>query len=105
MTLKAIRCGKTFGVDLLAADQVAHLVHQLVHRLLAGARDRLVGRDDDAPDPRRVVQGLEDNHHLDRRAVGVGDDALLCVRDRVRVDLRHHERERPAPSGRRWCCR
>ena len=43
-------------------------------RPLAGRR--LIGRDDDALDARQVVQRLQRDDHLDRRAVRVGDDAL-----------------------------
>ena len=94
MTLKAICLEKVFGRDLLAGDVDAlGLVPELVHRLLARARDRLVGRDDDPLDPRAVVQRLQRHHHLRGRAVGVGDDVLGGVAlDRVRVHLRHDQR-------------
>ena len=64
---------------------------ELVDALLAGARDRLVGADDDPPDAGGVVQRLERDDHLDRRAVGVGDDPLV-LGDVVRVDLGDDQR-------------
>ena len=40
------------------------------------------------------LEGLERHHGLNGRAVGVCDDALvLILRDGMRVDLRHHERD------------
>ena len=54
------------------------VVEQLVHAFLAGARHRLVGRDDHALDLELVVQRLQRHHHLDGRAVRVGDDAALA---------------------------
>ena len=63
----------------------ARLLEQLVHGLLAGARDRLVGGHHDAPDRRRVVQRLQRHDQLRGRAVRVGDDVLACVKPRDRV--------------------
>ncbi len=82
------------GLDLLAGHVDAlGLVPELVHRLLAGAGDGLVGRDDDAGDARPVVDRLQRHHHLRGRAVGVGDDVLAGIaRDRVRVHLGHDQR-------------
>ncbi len=85
--------GKLLGLDVADGEHRLGLVEQLVHRLLAGAGDRLIGRDHDALDARLVVQRLERHHELRGRAVGVGDDALLAeARDRVGIDLRHHQR-------------
>ena len=66
----------------------------------AGAGHRLVGRDDQALDPGRVVDRLERDHQLHRRAVRVGDDALVGV-ERLRVDLGDDERDLgvAAPGG------
>ena len=64
---------------------------QLVDALLAGPGDRLVGADDHAAHPGGVVQRLERDDHLDRRAVGVGDDPLV-LEDVVRVDLGDDQR-------------
>ena len=57
----------------------AGLPVQLVHRRLAGAGDGLIRRHHDALDAGDVVQGLERHHHLDRGAVGIGDDVPLRV--------------------------
>ena len=59
------------------------LSFELVNALLAGAGDRLVGADDHAAHPGRVVQGLERDDHLDGRTVGVGDDPLVLERCRA----------------------
>ena len=40
------------------------------------------------------MQRLQRHQHLDGRAVGVGDDAVRAVlRDGLRVDLGHHQRD------------
>ena len=71
----------------------AGVVEQLVHRLLAGAGGRLVSRDDDALDPRAVVQRLQGDDHLGGRAVRVGDDIPRPIAgDRLGVHLRHDQR-------------
>ena len=57
----------------------------------ARARNGLVGRDDDVTHPRRVVQRLQGDDHLDGAAVGVRDDPLGPSRQGRRVHLRHHE--------------
>jgi hypothetical protein len=76
---------------LLAGQQRARLAEQLVDRLLAGAGDRLVGRDDEPLDPGRVVDRLQRDDHLHGRAIRVGDDPAVAV-ERVRVDLGDDER-------------
>ena len=85
--------GKLLALGLVHGEDRLGLREQLVHRLLAGARHRLVGRHHHALDPRLVVQRLERHDELRGRAVRVGDDALLAeTRDRVGVDLRHDQR-------------
>ena len=77
---------------LVIDEDAFRLVPQLVHRFLAGAGDRLVGRDDNALDADGVMQRLQRDNQLGRRAVGVRDDALLGVaHDRIGVHFRHHE--------------
>ena len=72
---------------------------QPLHRLRARARDRLVGRDAHAREPRRVVQRLERARERDRAAVRVRDDAVVLGRP-VAVHLRHDERDaRLEPVG------
>ena len=88
----AVREG--LGFRLAGVHQVGDLLLELLDALLALARDRLVGRDDDAPELRGVVQRLEHDDHLDGRAVGVGDDAaVLRHRDRLGVHLGDDERD------------
>ena len=82
------------------------LVPELVHPFLPGARDGLVGGDDDALDPRPVVQRLQRHHHLRGRAVGVRDDHLVAVAlDRLGVHFRHDQRDLAGRSGRATSCR
>ena len=53
------------------------LVPQLVNALFARTGYRLVGADNNAFDPRAVVQRLQRHDHLRGRTVGVGDDLAL----------------------------
>ena len=77
----------------IADEDVAALLEQLVHARLAGAGDRLVGRDDDPLDRRRVVQRLQRHHHLRGRAIRVGDDVLAPIEvDRLGIHLGHDQR-------------
>ncbi len=64
-------------LDLPLVQQRVGLVEQLVHRLLARAGDGLVGGDHQSLDAGRIVDRLEGDDHLHRRAVGVGDDPLV----------------------------
>ena len=61
-------------------DDLAHLLVQLLDAGQAAAGDRLVGARDQPDQAGLVVQRLEHRHRRHRRAVGVGDDALACVR-------------------------
>ena len=69
--------GELLRLDRVGDEHRARLREQFVHRLLAGARHRLIGRDDDALDLRRVVQRLQRHDELRGRAIGIGDDVLL----------------------------
>ena len=83
---------KLLLLDLLQRVERLGLAVELVHAVLAGAGDRLVGRDDDALDGGVVMQGLEGDDELRGRAVRVGDDALLLdVAHGLGVHLRDHE--------------
>ena len=60
---------------------------------LPGAGDRLVSGDHHTLDLPLVVQRLQRHHHLDGRAIRIGDDpALGELPQVVRVHLRHHQR-------------
>src|SRR3546814_15429201 len=62
----------------------ARLLEKFVHGILAGAGDRLIGRDDDTFDPEQVVQRLECDDHLDRRSAErrVGKECVSKCRSR-----------------------
>ena len=63
--------GELVRRDFIADEDRSALLEQLVHRRLAGARDRLIGRDHHALDRRRVVQRLERDDHLRGRPAPV----------------------------------
>ena len=86
-------------------DHLADLLVELGDAGQPGAGDRLVGRDDHGHQPGLVVQRPQHRHHGHRGAVGVGDDALGSVGDRMRVDLGDHQRDRRGPSARPTSCR
>ena len=103
MTLKAMRLENFFVVDLAEREHRLGLREQFVHRLLAGARHRLIGRHHHALDRGLVVQRLERDHELRGRAIRIGDDVLLGeADDRVGVHFRHDQRHvRVHAPGRR----
>ena len=80
------------GRHLLALAQRRHLVVQLEQALGSLAAGGLVGRDDHALDPGQIVQRLQRDDHLDRRAIGIGDDALGDCFEGVGVDLGDDQR-------------
>src|SRR4028119_2081795 len=91
-------CSNSSSMPFFPAPAPAHealpaLPEHLVHALLPRARDRLVGRDDDALDPGGIVERLQGDHHLGGRAIGIGDDVLAAIAvDGVGVHLRHDQR-------------
>ena len=94
MQLKAISLGNFLGSTSWPGTYLPLVcAPQLVHGVLAGAGDGLVGRHHHALDGGVVVQGLQRHHQLHGRAVGIGDDVLLGVAGhRVGVDLGHDQR-------------
>ncbi len=75
----------------LALDEnAARLALQLGHALGARAAGGLVGRDDDALDAEGLTQRLQRDHEDRRRAVRIGDEAVVA--DRVGIHLGHHQR-------------
>ncbi len=97
--------GDLVGVDRRAdrapGDVGLHLGLQLGDGLVARAADRLVGVHHDAFESRGVAERGEHGHQLHRRAVGVGDEALMGARVGG-VDLGHHQRHaRLHPPARR----
>ena len=77
---------------------------QPLHRLRAGARDRLVGGDADAHEPGRVVQRLQRAGERDRAAVRVRDDAVVLGARGCRSPPGRRAARR-ARAGRRPTCR
>jgi hypothetical protein len=61
----------------LAFQHRSRLGLKLLDRLLAGARHGLVGRDHQALDSDLALDRRQRDHHLHRRAVGVGDQAQV----------------------------
>ena len=93
MTLKAICLVNFLGVGRVGRENALGLVPQLVHRLLAGARHRLIGRHHHALDLGAVMQRLQHHHELGGRAIRIGDDVLLGESGHgVGIDLGHDER-------------
>ena len=85
--------GEDITLDRVADIDAPGLGKQLLHSLLSGARDRLVGRDHHPADLEGVVQRLQGHHQLGGGTVGIGDDvALAVVAKRITVHLGHDER-------------
>ena len=77
----------------MACCKPCSLLRQFVHCLLAAARHRLVSRDIDALDACGIMQRLERDQHLHRRAVRVRNDVVpLVACEGVRVHFRDYER-------------
>ncbi len=86
--------GELLRLDRVVDEARLGLAEQLVHALLAGARNGLVGGDHHATDLEAVVQRLQRDHHLDGAAIRVGDDFPPGeAREVLRIDLRHHQRD------------
>ncbi len=77
MRLKAIPLRELLALHLAQREDRLRLVEELVHALLPGARDGLVGGDDDALDGGRIVKRLQGDDELGGRAFRVGDDVEL----------------------------
>ena len=98
--------GKPLGLGSVADENTLGLIPQLVHRLLAGARYGLVGRNHHALDARRIMQRLQYDDELGGRAIGIGDDVpplrtAHIMFKRLGIDLGHDERNFRivAPAG------
>src|SRR5215212_6842979 len=86
--------GDLMGIDAwlrrLTVENRPRLLPQLPDCVSAGARDRLIGGDDQPLDPDRVEDRLQRHHQLHRGAVGIRDQAVV-IGDRVVVHPRHDE--------------
>ena len=84
------RHGEAIKVALGAAAQ---LLGQHLDAFDPAARGGLVGADGQALQAGLLMQRLQHRHGGHGGAVGVGDDALRDVVQRVRIDLGHHQRD------------
>jgi len=98
--------GKLLRRRLVGHKDALGLVPQLVEAFLAGAGNGLIGGHHHALDPGHVMQGLEGDHKLGRRAIGIGDDVAAVVAghvldQRMGVHFRNDERHFRviAPAG------
>ena len=78
-------------------------VQQPLHRGVARAGGRLVGREADAPQPGGATQGLEDADELDGGAVRIGDDPVVLVRAAPRSPPGRRAARRPRAGRPRTC--
>ena len=86
--------GKVLGLHRVVHVDRARLVEQFVHRGAARPGNGLVGRYHNALDPSEIMQRLQRDDQLDRRAVRIGDNpAFRVLGDGLRVDLRHDQRD------------
>ncbi len=67
------------GLGLFACEDVAGLVFEFLHALVARAGGGLIGRNVHALDLEGFMEGGECDDHDDGGAVGVGDDAALAA--------------------------
>ena len=96
-----------FDLDRIGDEDGAGLLEEFVHAFLAGAGDRLVGRDDDALDLGAIMQRLQRDDELGGRAIRVGDDVTLAreLGDGIRVHFRNDQRNVLRRSARPRSCR
>ncbi len=81
------------GVRRATVEQFTGLNAQLVNGVATGTRHRLIGGDHHPLQGSSIVQGLKSHHHLNSRAVRVGDNTLFVVLGNIlRIDLGHHQR-------------
>jgi len=84
--------GELLDRRLLAGTQFGILSHQFVHGCRTGAARRLIGRNADAADMRQVLDSLQRNDHLNRRAVRVGNDPARRIDSVFRIHFGHDQR-------------
>ena len=95
--------GKFSVFDRIGDKHGARLAEQFVHRLFAGARDGLIGRNDDTPDFGLVMKRLDRDDDSRRRAVRICDNAFgNSAFERLCIDLGNDEGNLAvhAPAGR-----
>ena len=66
------------------------LSHHLVDSWSPGTGDGLISRDDDPLDGVLLVEGSQRKEHLNRGAIGVGDDIIIFRQD-IGIDLRNDQ--------------
>ena len=89
--------GNLLGIHLalrrLTVQKARRLPRQLFNGRFAGTGYRLVRGHVNALDTHGIVDRLQGHQHLDRGAIGVGDNALLVeIGDRMGVDFRDNQR-------------
>ncbi len=92
MTLKAKGCVPSARPGGSPVESGAHPALELLERLGARARDRLVGRGHHLQQPRHPRQRSQRHHDPHGRAIGVGDEPRP-VRQQGSVHLRDHQRD------------
>ena len=97
---------RTNGLHGLRVQQLGSLRRQCFHGAPARAGHRLVGRHVDAGDADSIVDRLQRHDHLDRGAVGVGNDVAPAVARQWPPDsLPERSAEYPRRSETWMCCR
>jgi len=74
-----------------ALEHLAGLLEQFQHGGLAGPAGRLIRADYHSPDGVGLVQGPNRHNGNNRRAIRVGNNALVLV-NVLRIDFRHNQR-------------
>ena len=80
-------------LEMIIGINAFGLKPKLIHIFLPAARDRLIGRHNNALDFGAVMQRLKRNNHLDGRAIWIGNDAFFEVHDFIGIYLWHDERD------------
>ena len=91
--IKGDLLGEVFALQLIIDEDGAGLGEQLIHRRIAGTRNRLISRDNNPLNRRNIVQRLQRHHKLRRRAIRIGNNiALRIAVNMLRINLRHDKR-------------
>ena len=72
-TVEGNLMGELVDSQRLAIEELSSLIVELVHCGCAGTRCRLIGRDNNTLDGRKIMEWLKRHYHLDSRTIGIGD--------------------------------